>query len=162
MSDKNRNGHRSNNYDDQNTRTTYIPHEVKEQYRPEGQPQYREQPRQGYYEGQPQYREQPHQGYYEGQPQYREQPRQEYYEGQPQYREQPRQRYYEGQPQYREQPRQGYYEGQPQYREQPRQGYYEVSSHVSKGAMLSRKIVSAVLHLLRRSVSHARKKAAQE
>jgi len=127
MSDKNRNrnGHRSNNYDDQNTRTTYIPHEVKEQYRPEGQPQYREQPRQEYYEGQPQYREQPRQGYYEGQPQYREQPRQGYYEGQPQYREQPRQEYYEGQPQYREQPRQGYYEGQPQYREQPRQGYYE-------------------------------------
>ena len=104
---------------------------MREQYRPEGQPQYREQPRQGgYYEGQPQYREQPRQGgYYEGQPQYREQPRQGgYYEGQPQYREQPRQGgYYEGQPQYREQPRQGgYYEGQSQYREQPRQGgYYE-------------------------------------
>ncbi len=130
MSDRNKNGHRSN-YDDQNTRTTYIPHEVREQYRPEGQPQYREQPRQGgYYEGQPQYREQPRQGgYYESQPQYREQPRQDgYYEGQPQYREQPRQGgYYEGQSQYREQPRQGgYYEGQPQYREQPRQGgYYE-------------------------------------
>ena len=130
MSDRNKNGHRSN-YDDQNTRTTYIPHEVREQYRPEGQPQYREQPRKGgYYEGQPQYREQPRQGgYYEGQPQYREQPRQGgYYEGQPQYREQPRQGgYYEGQPQYREQPRQGgNYEGQPQYREQPRQGgYYE-------------------------------------
>ena len=94
MSDRNKNGHRSN-YDDQNTRTTYIPHEVREQYRPEGQSQYREQPRQGgYYEGQPQYREQPRQGgYYEGQPQYREQPRQGgYYEGQSQYREQPRQR----------------------------------------------------------------------
>jgi hypothetical protein len=37
-----------------------------------------------------------------------------------------------------------------------------VNNHVSRDVMLSRKIVSAVLHLLRRSVSHARKKAAQE
>ena len=100
MSEKYRNGrpvHKQN--DDQNTRTTMIPPEARQQYREkyQQQPQNYQQP----YQGQPQqqYYQQPYQG----------QPQQQYYQ-QP-YQEQPQQQYYQ-QP-YQEQP-QGQYHQQPQ------------------------------------------------
>ena len=100
MSEKYRNGrpvHKQN--DDQNTRTTMIPPEARQQYREkyQQQPQNYQQP----------YQEQPQQQYYQ-QP-YQGQPQQQYYQ-QP-YQEQPQQQYY--QQQYQEQP-QGQYHQQPQ------------------------------------------------
>ena len=146
MSDKHKKDYFiNNNSDDQNTKTIYIPNEVREQYRKQEKPQYREQPpRQEYYRDEPQYREEyreaPRQDYYRGEPQYRdgyrETPRQDYYRGEPQYRdgyrEAPRQDYYRDESQYRdgyrEAPRQEYYRGEPQYREEYRetqgQNYY--------------------------------------
>ncbi|MBR4361135.1 MAG: LCP family protein [Ruminococcus sp.] len=143
MSEKYRNGrpvHKQN--DDQNTRTTMIPPEARQQYREKYQQQpqnyqqpYQEQPQQQYYQ-QP-YQGQPQQQYYQqpyqGQPQqqnyqqpYQEQPQQQYYQ-QP-YQGQPQQQYYQ-QP-YQEQPQQQYY--QQQYQEQPQGQYHQQPQPVNR------------------------------
>ena len=123
MSEKYRNGRPVRNEDNENTRTTVIPPEARQQYReqyqqpyqqpqpqPQPQPQYYQQP----YQPQQQQYQQPQQQYYQGQPQ---QPQYQQYQGQP-YQGQP-------QPQYYQQPQQGqYYQGQPQqqqYYQQPQQ-----------------------------------------
>jgi len=137
MSEKYRNGrpvHKQN--DDQNTRTTMIPPEARQQYREKYQQQpYQGQPQQQYYQ-QP-YQEQPqpqnYQQPYQGQPQqqyyqqpYQGQPQQQYYQ-QP-YQEQPQQQYYQ-QP-YQEQPQQQYYQ-QP-YQEQPQGQYHQQPQPVNR------------------------------
>lgn len=127
MSEKYRNGRPVRNEDNENTRTTVIPPEARQQYReqyqqpyqqpqpqPQPQPQYYQQP----YQPQQQQYQQPQQQYYQGQPQ---QPQYQQYQGQP-YQGQP-------QPQYYQQPQQGqYYQGQTQqqqYYQQPQQQYYQ-------------------------------------
>lgn len=120
MSEKYRNGRPVRNEDNENTRTTVIPPEARQQYREQYQQPY--QPPQA--QPQPQYYQQP----YQPQQQQYQQPQQQYYQGQPQ---QPQYQQYQGQPQpqYYQQPQQGqYYQGQTQqqqYYQQPQQQYYQ-------------------------------------
>lgn len=127
MSEKYRNGRSVRNEDNENTRTTVIPPEARQQYReqhqqpyqppqPQPQPQYYQQP----YQPQQQQYQQPQQQYYQGQP-YQGQP-------QPQYYQQPQGQRYQGQPQpqYYQQPQQGqYYQGQTQQQQYYQQPQYQ-------------------------------------
>lgn len=132
MSEKYRNGRPVHNEDNENTRTTVIPPEARQQYReqyqqPYQQPQSQPQSQQYYQQpqGQPQ-QQQYQQQYYQGQPQqqYYQQPQGQPYQSQPQYSQQQPQQYYQ-QPQ--GQPYQQPYQGQPQ-----QQYYQQQSAHRSE------------------------------
>ena len=129
MPEKYRNGHRDNNTDDQNTKTTYIPPEVKEQYSRRDYPSQRHRDR----SPQQQYQQNPQQGYYGGNQQQYQSPQQDYYSGNQQQYQNPQQDYYNRQqPQYRNPQQPGYYNNDPHYQEQLNEYYSQQPQYYSQ------------------------------